>query len=144
MRNFSAALAGTVFGTGLWLSGMTDTTKVIGWLDLFGDWDPTLAFVMGGAIVPMAIAWRVAARRERPVLEATFPPMPEQRLDRDLILGSVLFGIGWGLAGFCPGPAIASLTWGGWNGAVFLLAMGTGMWTMPALRSRLDAAVSAG
>ena len=139
MRNVFAILAGAVFGAGLWMSGMTDTVKVIGWLDFFGNWNPTLAFVIGGAIIPMAVAWRVAARRTAPVLGGIFPPMPVQKLGRDLILGSVMFGVGWGLAGFCPGPAIASLTWGGWNGVVFVLALGVGMWARPVVRSRLDA-----
>jgi uncharacterized membrane protein YedE/YeeE len=138
MRNLYAALAGAIFGTGLWLSGMTDTTKVSGWLDLFGDWDPTLAFVMGGGIVPMAIAWQLT-RNRRPVLGGAFPPPPEARLGRNLVLGSILFGMGWGLAGLCPGPALASLTWGGLSGLIFMVAMMAGMMAMPPLRSRLDA-----
>jgi uncharacterized protein len=139
MRNLYSAAAGAVFGIGLWLSGMTDTTKVIGWLDIFGDWDPTLAFVMGGAIVPMAVAWRVAAARRVPVIGGAFPPAPEPKLGRKLVLGSVLFGAGWGLAGLCPGPAIVSITWGGVSGFVFIVAMLAGMWTAPVVRSRLDA-----
>jgi uncharacterized membrane protein YedE/YeeE len=138
MRNLIAALAGAIFGTGLWLSGMTDTTKVAGWLDVFGDWDPTLAFVMGGGIVPMAIAWQLT-RNRRPVLGGSFPPPPEPRMGRNLVLGSALFGVGWGLAGLCPGPALASLSWGGMSGVIFLIAMIAGMWAMPPLRSRLDA-----
>ena len=138
MRNLYAALAGAIFGTGLWLSGMTDTTKVSGWLDIFGDWDPTLAFVMGGGIVPMAIAWQLT-RNRRPVLGGAFPPPPEARLGRNLVLGSILFGMGWGLAGLCPGPALASLTWGGLSGLIFMVAMLAGMMAMPPLRSRLDA-----
>jgi uncharacterized membrane protein YedE/YeeE len=138
MRNLFAALAGAIFGTGLWISGMTDTTKVSGWLDVFGDWDPTLAFVMGGGIVPMAIAWQLT-RSRRPVLGGDFPPPPATRLGRNLVLGSVLFGMGWGLAGLCPGPALASISWGGWPGVVFLGAMLAGMWAMPPLRSRMDA-----
>lgn len=138
MRNIYAALAGAIFGIGLWLSGMTDTTKVSGWLDIFGDWDPTLAFVMGGGIVPMAVAWQLTKSRV-PVLGGSFPSPPESRLGRNLVLGSVLFGMGWGLAGLCPGPAMASITWGGWPGAVFLVAMLVGMIAMPPLRSRMDA-----
>lgn len=117
---------------------MTDTTKVSGWLDIFGDWDPTLAFVMGGGIVPMAIAWQLT-RNRRPVLGGAFPPPPEARLGRNLVLGSILFGMGWGLAGLCPGPALASLTWGGLSGLIFMVAMMAGMMAMPPLRSRLDA-----
>ncbi|MDJ1007288.1 MAG: hypothetical protein QNJ13_05625 [Paracoccaceae bacterium] len=136
MRDLFAFLAGGLFGVGLLISGMTDTTKVQGWLDVFGNWDPTLAFVMGGAIVPMAAAWAFA-RGRRPALGGAFPPAPEPRLGRNLVIGSVLFGAGWGLAGLCPGPAIASATWGGVGGAVFLLAMAGGMWGAPPLRARL-------
>lgn len=140
MRNLFAALAGALFGTGLWLSGMTDTTKVQGWLDIFGDWDPTLAFVMGGAIIPMALAWRFT-RGRNPAMGGLFPPPPEPRLGRNLVIGSVMFGFGWGLAGLCPGPAIASLSWGGLEGLVFVAAMVLGMWAAPGVRARLDAMV---
>ncbi len=141
MRYLTAALSGAVFGIGLWLSGMTDTRKVQGWLDVFGDWDPTLAFVMGGAIVPMAIAWQIAARRKAPALGGDFPAPPEPRLGRNLVIGSVLFGMGWGLAGLCPGPAMASLSWGGTGGLVFLVAMGVGMAAAPPLKARMAEAV---
>ncbi|SMX25231.1 DUF6691 family protein [Boseongicola aestuarii] len=137
MRLISAFFAGGLFGVGLLISGMTDTRKVIGWLDIFGDWDPTLAFVMGGAIIPMAIAWQIAARRSAPALGGTFPTPPEPRLGRNLVLGSVLFGAGWGLAGLCPGPAIASITWGGTGGAVFLVAMILGMVAAPSVKLSL-------
>lgn len=137
MRNLWAGCAGGIFGIGLWLSGMTDTRKVQGWLDIFGDWDPTLAFVMGGAIVPMAIAWRIAAARPAPALGGAFPATPEARLGRPLVTGAVLFGAGWGLTGLCPGPAMASLSWGGTGGALFLIAMAAGMVAAPPLRARL-------
>lgn len=143
IRNLFAFLAGGLFGAGLLVSGMTDTTKVIGWLDIFGDWDPTLAFVLGGAILPMAVAWNMTTRRARAVLGTDFPPPPEQKLGRNLVLGSVLFGAGWGLAGLCPGPAMASVTWGGVGGLVFLAAMLGGMYVQPWLRARLDAAAAA-
>lgn len=137
MRTFYAALAGALFGIGLLISGMTDTTKVQGWLDIFGDWDPTLAFVMGGAIIPMAIAWRMTKGRA-PLLGGAFPSPPEPKLGRNLIIGSTLFGMGWGLAGLCPGPAIASLSFGGLGGVVFLTAMLAGMLAAPPVRARLD------
>ena len=143
MRNVVAFVVGGLFGAGLLLSGMTDTTKVQGWLDVFGDWDPTLAFVMGGAILPMAIAWRFVAGR-KPVLGGAFPPPPEPQLGRKLVIGSVLFGMGWGLSGLCPGPAMASLTWGGWEGLGFLAAMIAGMALAPLARARLDAAPAVG
>lgn len=137
MRVGSAALAGAIFGIGLWLSGMTDTHKVQGWLDFFGSWDPTLTFVMGGAIVPMAVAWRFTNGR-RPVLGGQFPPMVPAQFDVRLICGSVLFGMGWALTGLCPGPALASISWGGVSGLIFLAAMLAGMLIAPVIRTRLD------
>jgi len=137
MRTFVSFLVGSVFGLGLLISGMTDTTKVQGWLDIFGNWDPTLAFVMGGAIIPMAIAWRFTIGR-KPVLAAAFPLPPEPRLGRNLILGSTLFGMGWGLAGLCPGPAIASLGFAGTGGWLFVGAMVVGMLIAPSVRARMD------
>jgi hypothetical protein len=137
-RNLFAALAGALFGAGLFISGMTDTTKVQGWLDLFGVWDPTLAFVLGGAILPMAAAWRVAGRMRTAHLGSALPGKPDPRLGHNLVLGSLLFGAGWGLAGLCPGPALASLGYGGWGGALFLLAMLAGMVAAPAVRQKVD------
>lgn len=127
MRLLFAFIAGGMFGVGLLISGMTDTTKVQGWLDLFGNWDPTLAFVLGGAIAPMLIAWRVAEKRTAAILGTAIPPRPQPLLDKRLIAGSVVFGFGWALAGLCPGPALASLSYGGVQGGVFLLAMIAGM-----------------
>ena len=112
MRILLSLLAGSLFGGGLFVSGMTDTTKVQGWLDVFGNWDPTLAFVMGGAIIPMFFAWRLTEGR-KPLVGGAFPDLPRPELDHRLITGSVLFGMGWGLAGLCPGPAVASLTYNG-------------------------------
>ncbi|SFA97394.1 hypothetical protein SAMN05421688_2001 [Poseidonocella pacifica] len=142
MRLAFAFLAGALFGSGLLLSGMTDTTKVQGWLDVFGDWDPTLAFVMGGAILPMAAAWAFTRGRS-PLLGGSFPAPPEPRIGRNLVLGSVLFGMGWGLAGLCPGPALASVSFGGLGGLVFILAMLGGMAAAPTIRERLDRAIPA-
>lgn len=142
LRAVSAGVAGAVFGLGLVVSGMTDTTKVQGWLDVFGDWDPTLAFVMGGAIVPMALAWRVAARRRMSVLGTTLPRLGPQRLDPGLIWGSVLFGAGWALAGLCPGPALASLSFGGTGGLVFFAAMLVGMLAAAPFRAALRRAAA--
>lgn len=142
MRAFISFLVGSIFGLGLLVSGMTDTTKVQGWLDVFGNWDPTLAFVMGGAIIPMAIAWRFTLGR-KPVLADAFPTPPEPKLGRNLVLGSTMFGMGWGLAGLCPGPAIASLGFGGFGGMLFVAAMLAGMLIAPPFRARLDRAVVA-
>ncbi|MEX0369947.1 MAG: DUF6691 family protein, partial [Tateyamaria sp.] len=110
MRAFLALCSGALFGLGLLVSGMTDTTKVRGFLDLAGAWDPTLAFVMAGAMAPMFIAWRMTKGR-KPITGQAFPPAPSTTLDRRLVAGSILFGVGWGLVGLCPGPALASLSY---------------------------------
>ena len=138
MRALLAFLIGGTFGTGLLISGMTDTRKVQGWLDIFGDWDPTLAFVLGAAVLPMALAWRLT-RARTPLLGGDFPILAEAQVGRRLVIGSVLFGMGWGLAGLCPGPAMASLFYGGFGGLVFFLAMAAGMWASPPVARRLGA-----
>ncbi|MFW2587827.1 DUF6691 family protein [Sagittula sp. SSi028] len=143
LRHVIALLAGGLFGAGLLVSGMTDTTKVQGWLDIFGNWDPTLAFVMGGAMIPMAVAWMVRRGRSTSLTGAALPPPPSTRLDRQLIVGSVMFGMGWGLAGLCPGPAIAALSFGGANLYIFVAAMIVGMLGAPVVRTHLDRAVPA-
>lgn len=126
-RLLVAALSGGLFGAGLILSGMTDPAKVRGWLDIFGAWDPTLAFVLGGAVLPMFFVWRIAARRQRAFTGAPIPTMPPQKLDGRLIAGAAMFGVGWGLAGLCPGPAIASIGIGGSPFLIFFAAMLAGM-----------------
>ncbi|TVQ67333.1 MAG: hypothetical protein EA373_12665 [Oceanospirillales bacterium] len=137
-RLLIAALSGGLFGAGLLVSGMTDTNKVQGWLDVFGDWDPTLAFVLGGAIIPMLIAWQLTKKRSASISGAPFPSKPSTKLDHNLIIGSVLFGIGWALVGLCPGPAMASLSWGGLSGALFFIAMLAGMLLVKPVRAQLD------
>lgn len=137
-RLLIAALAGGLFGAGLLVSGMTDTNKVQGWLDVFGDWDPTLAFVLGGAIIPMLIAWQLTKKRSASLSGAPFPSKPSTQLDHNLIIGSVLFGFGWALVGLCPGPAMASLSWGGVSGALFFIAMLGGMLLVKPIRIQLD------
>ncbi len=127
MRLLIALLSGLLFGLGLTVSGMTDTSKVQGWLDLFGNWDPTLAFVLGGAIIPMLIAWRVAERRKTAVLGDAIPVPATSHIDRRLVIGSAFFGIGWALAGLCPGPAMAVLGYGGPDAFIFFGAMAIGM-----------------
>ena len=127
MRLVLAALTGALFSAGLMVGSMTDPRKVQGFLNLFGAWDPTLVFVMGGALIPMALAWRRAARLDRPAAGGAFPAPPARRVDARLIGGSALFGIGWGLAGYCPGPAMASALTGGAAILWFLPAMLAGM-----------------
>ena len=140
MRDAIAIVSGALFGLGLLLSGMTDTHRVQGWLDIFGDWDPTLAFVLGGAILPMFIAWRIAERWAAPIAGTGFPSRPSQGITPDVAVGSLIFGAGWGLAGLCPGPSLASLSFGGWGGLLFLVSMVAGMLlAAPAKRLRAQA-----
>ena len=126
-RNIAALLAGLVFGLGLTISEMVNPAKVLAFLDLFGNWDPSLAFVMGGALMVTAIGYRLAWTREKPVFAERFQVPGNRQIDTRLALGAVLFGIGWGLVGLCPGPAISALTFGGTPVLVFLAAMGAGM-----------------
>ena len=127
MQLMMAFLTGLVFGLGLILSGMTDPSKVIGFLDLAGSWDPSLAFVMGGAVLVGVIAYRFAKGRETSFLgDAMRLPMARQ-IDRRLVLGGLAFGAGWGLAGYCPGPALVSVMQGGTKPMIFVLAMLAGM-----------------
>lgn len=133
-RNIFALLAGALFGAGLLISGMTDTRNVQSWLDVFGNWSPTLGFVLAGAILPMSLAWWVASRRQTSYLGLALPKRESIEIGGDLTLGSVLFGAGWALAGLCPGPALASLGYGGIGGVIFLFAMLMGMLVAPQLR----------
>jgi uncharacterized membrane protein YedE/YeeE len=123
----TAFVAGLVFGVGLLVSGMTDPGKVIGFLDVAGTWDPSLAFVMAGAILVAFFAFAFARRRARTFLGGAFE-LPERRdIDARLVGGSIVFGIGWGLAGFCPGPAIVAFGAGFDKATVFVIAMIAGM-----------------
>jgi len=140
VKHLVTLFCGALFGLGLVVSGMTDTTKVQGFLDLFGAWDPTLIFVMGGAIMPMFVAWRIATIREKSVLGGLIPLTPKTELDRSLIVGAIMFGAGWGLSGFCPGPALASSTFGGTGGLTFLAAMLVGMIIAPPIIRAFKAA----
>lgn len=126
-RSLIALVSGTLFGFGLALSGMMNPTRVRGFLDLFGHWDPTLAFVMGGALIVMALAWRIQRRLERPLVCDDFSIPGTSLIDAKLIGGAALFGIGWGLAGLCPGPAIASLAIYPQSVILFVAAMVVGM-----------------
>jgi uncharacterized membrane protein YedE/YeeE len=127
MNRFVEFVVGLVFGIGLILAGMTDPGKVIGFLDLTGLWDPSLALVMGGAIVVGLFAFAMARRRTTALLGGAMHLPKPGELDRPLVFGSLAFGVGWGLAGFCPGPALVSLGSGQPKAAVFVLAMLVGM-----------------
>ncbi len=127
MKLLMALLAGLLFGLGLILSGMTDPAKVLGFLDLAGNWDPSLAFVMGGALLVGSLVFPFATKRPKSILgDALRLPMAT-RIDRRLVLGGLTFGVGWGLAGYCPGPALASLAQGGTKPLLFFVAMLAGM-----------------
>ena len=119
--------SGVIFGAGLALGGMTDPARVRGFLDLFGAWDPTLAFVMGGALIVMALAWVVQKRLAHPLFAEKFALPGTQDLNPKLIGGAALFGIGWGIAGLCPGPGIAALVIEPGSAAIFVATMILGM-----------------
>jgi uncharacterized membrane protein YedE/YeeE len=123
IRTASAGVAGMVFGAGLALSGMTNPAKVLGFLDPLGRWDPTLAFVMGGALAVAAVAFRVARGRRRPWLAESFAIPARTDVDPQLLIGAMLFGLGWGLVGLCPGPALANLFRGRWEVELFVGSM---------------------
>ncbi|MFC5511379.1 DUF6691 family protein [Massilia jejuensis] len=127
MQIFMALMVGLLFGIGLIVSGMNDPAKVIGFLDLAGNWDPSLGFVMGGAILVGVLAFGVARKRKRSLLGAPMRLPTATVIDRRLVLGSLAFGTGWGLAGYCPGPALASLATGDAKPLLFTLAMLAGM-----------------
>jgi uncharacterized membrane protein YedE/YeeE len=127
MATFFALLAGAVFGVGLIVSGMADPAKVLGFLDLGGAWDPSLAFVMGGAILVGAFAFTFARKRTLSLLGLEMRMPTATRLDRRLVGGSLLFGVGWGIAGFCPGPALVALGMGEQKALIFVAAMLIGM-----------------
>ena len=122
-----ASLAGVIFGAGLALSDMVNPARVIGFLDIAGTWDPTLALVMGAAVVASAIGFAFSRRLRAPLFGKSFFIPENRRLDSQLIGGAALFGIGWGLVGFCPGPALAGLIYGIWQPWLFVAAMTAGM-----------------
>lgn len=125
MRILVALAAGSIFGIGLVVSDMVNPARVQAFLDPFGAWDPTLAFVMGGAMIPMLVAWMLTPGRA-PLFGSGFPAMRAE-IDGKLIGGGAMFGAGWGLAGFCPGPALAALSFGGGGLILFVAAMLAGI-----------------
>ncbi|MCQ0971770.1 YeeE/YedE family protein [Paracoccus sp. TK19116] len=128
MKLLFALLTGLVFGTGIALSGMMDPAKVLNFFDLAGSWDPSLAFVMSGALVAASVGYRLVWKRKAPLFEGRFQVPTGTQIDMKLVGGSALFGIGWGIAGFCPGAAIPALGTGRWEVALFLGAVILGFW----------------
>jgi len=134
----SAFLIGTLFGLGLSVSTMINPARVIGFLDVTGRWDPTLLFVMGGALLVTSLSFPLVLRRKAPVLGGQFALPSKSKIDCPLLIGAVIFGIGWGLAGFCPGPALAALASASPHVVLFVVAMIAGQW----LGSRTEQAKS--
>lgn len=134
-RIVSAFLAGVVFAVGLALAGMTQPSKVVGFLDFFGDWDPSLALVMGAAVVVHLLVHRLVLKRQSPLLGGSFALPTRRDITPQLIGGSLLFGVGWGLGGYCPGPGIVSLATGGAGALTFVSTMTIGMLVHQALES---------
>ena len=140
MTVFASLLAGLVFGLGLIVSGMADPAKVLGFLDLAGPWDPSLAFVMAGAIAVGALAFAMARKRTVSFLGVAMKLPASRDIDGRLVIGSVVFGIGWGVAGFCPGPGLVALGMGEVKALVFVVAMLLGMGAFELLERRKQSA----
>jgi len=136
MTSWPALMSGLLFGLGLTLSGMSDPAKVLGFLNITGDWIPDLIFVMGGAVIVTVLVTPWVLRRSSPLLASSFSLPAAQTLDKRLVGGAVLFGIGWGLSGYCPGPALVSLLSGYNTTIIFCLARFTGMYLQGRLRRR--------
>ncbi len=136
MRKLTAFIAGLIFGLGLLLAGMANPPKVLGFLDLAGAWDPSLGLVMAGAIGVALLPLTWAKRRQRSLLGAPMQLPVKRELDRRLIGGSLLFGVGWGIAGICPGPAVAIVLTGHWQVLLFVAAMLLGMLLFEVLERR--------
>lgn len=135
MKLIFALITGLVFGTGIAISGMMDPAKVLNFFDLAGTWDPSLAFVMGGALVITFFGYRLAWKRNAPFFGGRFQVPTGTEIDTKLVGGSALFGIGWGIAGFCPGAAIPALGTGRWEVALFLVAVVAGFYVRRLLSS---------
>lgn len=136
MTAFTSWLAGLLFGVGLIVSGMANPAKVLGFLDLGGAWDPSLALVMAGAIAVAAVAFALARKRTMSMLGGAMKLPGSRDIDRRLVIGSALFGMGWGLAGFCPGPGLVALGMGEQKALVFVVAMLAGMGIFELLERR--------
>ncbi len=128
LKNLISISLGFLFGLGLAISEMINPQKIINFLDVFGNWDPSLLLVLASATTTTLISFRYILKREKPVLSDHFETPKRNKLGASLILGAIIFGIGWGLVGLCPGPAIASLSYFRWESIVFLLAMVAGLY----------------
>ena len=128
-QNFIALISGVLFGLGLGLSQMIDRERILGFLDITGNWDSTLLFVLGGAVGVTLIAFRFVLRFPHPIFDEKFYLPTQKEIDKSLILGAIIFGIGWGIAGYCPGPGLTALVLGIWNPVLFVVAMIAGSLT---------------
>lgn len=135
-ENVGALVSGLLVGFGLAMSQMTDRERILGFLDFAGAWDPTLAFVLAGAVGTTLIAFRFILRRPTPLFTGAFHLPTRTDIDRPLVLGSVVFGVGWGIAGYCPGPAIGALSLGTLNPVIFLVALVAGSFSYRWLSTR--------
>jgi uncharacterized membrane protein YedE/YeeE len=138
MRIVLAVALGLLFGLGILISGMANPAKVLNFFDVAGTWDPSLAFVMGGALVVTAIGYRIALGRKRPVFDDAYRLPPTSQIDLPLVSGACVFGIGWGIAGFCPGAVIPALGLGYAEPLMFFVAMVAGIFLTRLYRSRLS------
>lgn len=137
-RTILAGIVGLIFGTGIALSGMANPAKVLNFFDIAGTWDPSLAFVMGGALVVTALGYPLALRRKQPVFEKRFHLPTKRTLDIPLVAGSAVFGIGWGISGFCPGGAIPALGLGETSAWAFVGSMLAGIFAARTMRLALE------
>lgn len=128
MRLLTVFFSGVLFAVGLGISGMTQPTKIIGFLDIFGAWDPSLVFVMAGAVGVNVILYRLSIKRLRPLFAPAFALPPKHTINKSLVIGATLFGVGWGLSGYCPGPALVSSVTGWGSVLAFVGAMLAGMY----------------
>jgi len=142
IRAFTGLAAGLVFGIGLLVSGMSNPAKVLNFLDIAGAWDPSLIFVMGGALVVTFIGFRLVLGQQQPLLGKQFHVPDRTDIDARLLTGAALFGVGWGIGGYCPGPAVTSATLGGWPTWAFLICMIAGMMLARLLPARTGHAVA--
>ena len=135
-RLLVSIFCGCLFGVGLVISDMVNPARVLAFLDVAGAWDPSLAFVMGGALIPSALAYVIKRSRSRPAFDNQFHVPTNRTIDGKLVFGAALFGLGWGLVGLCPGPAVAALVTGRWQALLFVVAMLAGMFAYRTISSR--------